>query len=40
MLNHEDLIITLMNKLPDDNKNRAWAHKAGDLIKLNDEVKY
>ena len=39
-LNHEDLIITLMNKLPDDSMKRAWAHKAGDLIKLNDEVKY
>ena len=37
-VDHEDLIITLMNKLPEDNMKRAWAHKAGDLIKLNDEV--
>lgn len=39
-LNHEDLIVTLMNKLPDDNMKRAWVHKAGDLIKQNNEVKY
>ena len=39
-LNHEDLIIALMNKLPDDNMKRRWANKAGDLIKQNYEVKY
>ena len=39
-LDHEDLIIMLMRKLPDESLKRKWADRAGDLIKSKGRAEY